>query len=313
MNVTDWTKASAELESLLKKGSDVHLRDLLAAVYYRDGRVAEAQKLAVQLIKEEPQDTDARMLKGAIHLDKREYTPASQEFDQVLHFTPDSAPALYFLALASYGEGKEQLAQQQMERSLNLKKELLPARVWLIDFNLKRGSSSVALDLARSAPGRQEYAPEIVILRALCEPLTPLDSEQQKSLLRALLLRPQFITEYQNLGMFTLLRKYGNPFREPLEKVAKKRPELLSVERLLTTILEAQGKQDEVLAQVQKKLAANPNSPMVLLALAKLQMGRGELKGARINLERALAFTPDDPALLARMAELEVTEISPPP
>ncbi len=305
MNIADWPKATAELEALVKKQPDPNSRGLLAAVYYRGGRLADSQKLVAQLIEENNQDANAHLLNGLMHLDAREYDVAASEFEHILHYRADSASAQYLLALASYGAGKEQLAQQQMERALELNHELLPARLWLVDYHLRRGSVSVALDLARGAPGRQAYAPEIIIMTALCDPLTPLNPQQQVALQRALLARPRLIPAYENLGMITLLRKYGTPLREQLEAVAEKHPELRAVRALVLTILEAQGKQDQVIAQMQKKVAANPKSSLDLLTLAKLQIRRGDLQAARANLERAMAIEPDNPAMMARMAELE--------
>ncbi len=245
------------------------------------------------------------MLSGVIHLDKREYDPAVAEFQQVLHFEADSAPAMYLLALGSYGVGKEITALQNMERALRKDNQLLPARLWLIDYHLKRGSSGVSLDPARGVPESQASAPEIVIFTALCDPEAELNREQRNRLFRALLARPQFIAGYQNLGMATLLRKYGTPWREELQAAIKKNPKLQAAQSLALTILEAQGKQDQVISEIQKKITANPRSSTYLVEMATIQLKTRDFRAARANLDRALAVDPANPAALARLADLE--------
>ncbi len=51
VSVADWPKAIIELESLVKKKPDTHSRNLLAAVYYRGGRLADAEKLIAQFAR----------------------------------------------------------------------------------------------------------------------------------------------------------------------------------------------------------------------------------------------------------------------
>ncbi len=308
INMSDWNAAIAELERLRTRFPDVVTRNLLAASYYRSGRWAEAEALARQLISENDHNREAHMLLGALHLGHRDYDEAAQQFNHVLHDAPDSATALYFLAMASYGAGKEALALQQMEKALDLRKDLLPARIWLIDHHLKRGSNGVALELVRGAPGRQAYAPEIILYRDLCDPLAGLSAEQIAALRRALLLRPRFISEYENLGMFTLLRKYGGDLERPLDTVAQKHPELRSVQQLLMRILEAQGKQQQEIAMLERRIALQPNSVPNLLAVAHLLISQGKKKDARDELDKAARLEPYNPGVLARFAELEVSE-----
>jgi Flp pilus assembly protein TadD len=70
-------------------------------------------------------------------------------------------------------------------------------------------------------------------------------------------------------------------------------------------ILEAQGKLDLLMAQVQKQVAANPKSVADLLVLARLQIKRGELNAARATLSKASAVEPDNTEVLVRSAEVE--------
>jgi len=305
MNLSDWPKAAAELEPLVKKNPDANSRGLLAAVYYRGGRRADAKKLADQLIQENNRDANAHLLSGLLRMDAREYDLAAADFDHVLSYQADSAAAQYFLALAAYGAGKEHVAQQEMEQALKLNRALLPARLWLMDYHLRHGSKEVVLNLVRQTPEGQLSTPEVVVANLLCNSDTDLSPEQQNELQRALLARPSLIMSYPNQGMTKLLRKYGSSLRAQLEAAVKKNPQLRAAQALLLTVLEAEGKQDQALAQVQRQVTANPKSPVDLLTLARLQIERGDLAGARTTLGKAGAIQPDNPEVMARMAVVE--------
>jgi Flp pilus assembly protein TadD len=192
-----------------------------------------------------------------------------------------------------------------MEHSLKLSNDFLPARLWLIDYYLRRGSNDVGLNLARTAPESQRGAPEIVIMMALCDPVADLGLEQQAALRRALLLRPSFITNYADQGITTLLRRYGGPLLDQLDTIVKKFPEFRSAHALLLTVMEAQGKPDQVITEVQKQVAANPKSFSDLLVLARLQIKRGEFKPARATLDKASELQPENPEVMIRIAEVE--------
>jgi Flp pilus assembly protein TadD len=121
---------------------------------------------------------------------------------------------------------------------------------------------------------------------------------------RALLERPQFITAYQNLGMTTLLKKYGAPLRAQLEAMVKKSPEYRPAQTVLVTVLEAQGHLAQAVEQVEKQVAANPKSADALLTLARLQLQQGHMDQGRATLDRVAALQPQNPEVLVRRAEI---------
>jgi Flp pilus assembly protein TadD len=62
---------------------------------------------------------------------------------------------------------------------------------------------------------------------------------------------------------------------------------------------------DQALAQLQKQVAANPQSAEALIALARLQVDRGQREEGRATLERAAALQPQNPEVMVRRAEVE--------
>ena len=213
---------SARPGSQDQKDPTVLLRESLAEVYYLAGRRADAQKVAEELIKENNQDVRARLLKGMMHVNQQQYDDAVTEFTHVLYFQPDLVPAHYWLAVASMATNNEQVALQHMERALQLNKGMLRARIWIIQYDLDRGSKDAAFSLAREAPDSQQTAPELRLVRAICSADGQLSPEQQVDFQQAILAEPSLVMTYANRGLVPLLRQYGAaPVRDQLEAVVK--------------------------------------------------------------------------------------------
>ncbi len=305
MSVSDWHNATNELERLVKKSPDNQTRNMLADVYFFTGRRADALKLTDQLISENNQDTRARMRRGMMLLQGQQYEDAVGEFTHVLYYQSDLAPAHYFLASASMSTGNEQIALQHMDRALQLSKAMIPARLWLIDYHFSRGDREGALALARETPESQKETPEFVVIRVICGGETTLTLDQQSEFQRALLAKPKLILDYADVGLAPYLKLYGGPVRDQLEQLVKTRPDFRPAQSILTKMLEAQGKQDQALAELAKRVEANPKSYGDLIALAKLQVKTGRLPQARDTLQKANLVRASAADVMLGMEEID--------
>jgi tetratricopeptide (TPR) repeat protein len=305
VNIGDWPEAVTEVERLAKKNKDAGTRNMLAEVYYFAGRRGDALKLTQQLIDENNQDTRARMLRGMLLLNTQQFDSAIGEFTHVLYYQSDLAPAHYFLAVASMATGAEQIALQHMERALQINKGMVSARLWLIDYHFKRGDKTAALNLAREAPEKQQSMPEFVVIRAVCSGEPNLTLDQQSQLQNALLAKPGLIMDYADVGLAPFLKLYGGPVRDQLEAAVKSNPNFRPAQAVLTKILEAQGKQEQALAEMTKKVAANPKSFADLILLAKLQVKAGHLPAARDTLQKANLLKAGSPDVMLGMEQID--------
>ncbi len=305
MNIGDWPNAVNELERLVKKNPGAQMRNTLAEIYYLSGRRSDALKLTEQLIASNNQDTRAHLLHGMLLLASQQYETAIGEFTHVLYYQSDLAPAHYFLGVASMATGNEEVALQHMERALQINKGMISARLWLIDYFFRRGNKEAVLNLAREAPTAQKATPDLVVLRAICRDDTSLNLDQQAELQKALLAKPALILEYADRGLSPLLRLYGGPVRDQLEAAVKSNPNFQPAQTVLTKLLEAQGKQDQALAEAAQKAAANPKSYGDLIALAKLQVKTGRLPVARETLQKANLLQPNGPDVMLGLEEID--------
>jgi Flp pilus assembly protein TadD len=89
-------------------------------------------------------------------------------------------------------------------------------------------------------------------------------------------------------------------FRKAL-KIDPKNTDL--VDSLVTALLEAKD-YDNARQIVDVALETNANNPRLLSMQGKIQLGRGDVAGARATLERAVAADPNDAASRETLAEL---------
>src|SRR5262249_16592449 len=80
-----------------------------------EGNLAESDKAIGMILKKNPADFDAHLLRGQVHRAKSESPEAIQEFQTVLKLEPRSARARYELALAYLQAGNVQQARAELK------------------------------------------------------------------------------------------------------------------------------------------------------------------------------------------------------
>ena len=160
----------------------------------------------------------------------------------------------------------------------------------LADYYLKHGEPSNALAIYRKI---SELDPQSINVHVKLADLYSQNNQTAEAL-----------KEYDRVGRLLLKRgmldEAVQVFRKAL-KIDPKNTEL--VDSLVTALLEA--KDFENARQiVEAALEGNANSARLLAMLGKIQIGRGDVAGARATLERAIAADPAESGARETMAEL---------
>ena len=113
------------------------------------GRRAEAAELNAQILKEAPQDPDARGLAATLLLDKGQAEKAITELQAVVTSAPDNPVARFDLGRAYAAKGDGEAARQAFEKSLEVKPDYLLPRLALAKLQLSRGEFDASLKSAR--------------------------------------------------------------------------------------------------------------------------------------------------------------------
>ena len=120
-------------------------------VLMAEGKRSEAADLNQQILKDNPEDNDAKDLEATLLLDKGEILKAMTELQAVVNRAPDNPVAHYQLGRAHAARREYEQARQQFEKALELQPSNLQARLALAQLELTRGEFDAALKTAQQA------------------------------------------------------------------------------------------------------------------------------------------------------------------
>ena len=306
----------------------------------RQGKRNEAAEINRQILKENPEDNDAKGLEASLLLDSGDVNRALQELQAVVTRAPDNPVARYNLGRAHAALGQYEQARQMFQKAIDLRPDYLLARLALAQLEVGRGEYEAALKAAEAvlAIDRGNVNARLIESAALMGQKKYEDSRQLLG--EMLKVNPNSPDVLFQLGVADLAEnKYkeaGDSFRKAYElNPANARGLMGMVETLM-----AQKKADEALKLLTTESAKNPNRldlqvqlgntavragkydlavqyfQKVLDAMDKnskargdlyLRIGetyrlKGDLQDATVALQKAREFAPNNVAVLSTLA-----------
>jgi tetratricopeptide (TPR) repeat protein len=119
-------------------------------VLMRQGKRAEAAEVNASILKDDPNDNDARGLSATFMLDRGDVSKALSELQAVVTRAPDNPVARYNLGRAHHAMGEWEQARQQFQKAIELRPDYLAARLGLAQLQVSRGEFDAALKTAES-------------------------------------------------------------------------------------------------------------------------------------------------------------------
>ena len=255
-------EASAILDKLA--GSKEHYalaKARLAALDYSQGRAAEAHKTLDEILKREPTNRTALLLKARLLF-------IEKKFDEALPFaraaaTADSANASdgYFVVAQIYlSKGRIEEALDALRQVLKLDPRSAPAQLALARLYAARGEKQPAIEFAQQAVA-----------------MAPADPDARLTLVRALLATGD--TERAEKQIATLLAQF---------------PKSALVHVQIGALYLARKDQPGARAAFTRALALDAASPEALAGLVTLDLGARNASAALGRVEARLRAAPDD-------------------
>jgi tetratricopeptide (TPR) repeat protein len=127
----------------------VTYQKLMIEVLTREGKRAEAAQINQEVLKDNPNDPDAKSLEATLLLDKGDILNAMNELQGVVNRAPDNPVAHYELGRAHAARGEYEQARQQFERALELQPNNVRARIALAQLELVSQQYDAALKTAQ--------------------------------------------------------------------------------------------------------------------------------------------------------------------
>jgi tetratricopeptide (TPR) repeat protein len=119
-------------------------------VLMRQGKRSEAAELAKQILRERPNDPDARGLAANLLLDKGDLNGALAEFQALAVGAPENPLVHYNLGRVHAARGEWEAARYEFDKCIELKADFVPARLMLAQLQVSRGEFD---DASKTAGG----------------------------------------------------------------------------------------------------------------------------------------------------------------
>ena len=312
-------------------------RDQLAALDIQTGKTEEAGKLVAEVLKENPTDNQALLLRGQMSLAKGDANSAIADFRSVLKDQPDSVPVITLLAKAHLANKEPQLAKSTLSDALAKYPDNPNLRMAMADFLTANKDYDGALREVEAALVITPKDPRIYEAKAEIQAAKNDLGGAEATLLKFTTAYPDQAMAYYHLGqIYQAQKKYDQAIAE-FELALSKSPKSIEPLSAMVNVLMVQGKGDKAAARVnqaiqaapdnfmpqlllgevyanQKKQAEaegafrkaiqiNPKASAAYLDLANLSLAHGDAKTAIQTLQQGLVAVPDDARLSIALAE----------
>ena len=302
---------SAYREIIELAGSDpqaLRARTQLAGLLLAADRAEEAEALAAEVLAEDARDADALLVRAAIALRRDDPERAISDLRALLRDTQDSVAALRLLAQAHAQKQDMALAQDALEKAIEMAPSDPAAYLQLANLRAQNGDMDGALmvleRLLAQAPENTAAQIAMARIRLGQQDIDALNRTAQ----RVLGSRPEHGLGYYLKGI--VLQRQGKldasveQFETALEK-APGAPEPLVALARSHLALDQPDKAEQYLRQL---LADDPSNIMAINLLGEIYFASKRFAEAREQYAEAILVRPSSPLAYVRMAALQVRE-----
>src|ERR1035437_2342517 len=270
------------------KAKTTYLKRIIE-VLMRQGKRAEAAEVNKGILKDDPNDPDARGLAATFLLDQGEIAKAISELQAVVTRAPDNPVARYNLGRAHAARGEWAQARLMFQKAIDLRADYVLARLALAQLSVSRGEFDAAYkeaDEVIQKYDRNNMNARLIQSAALVGQKRFNDS---RTLLGAMLkANPSSPDVYFQLGVVNLAE---NKFKEAEDSFRRSYELNPANPRGLMGIVEtdlAQNKPDAAMDLLQGEARKAPNRMDLLLAMGNTAVRAGRYDEAVANFQKLL-------------------------
>ncbi|XXF80328.1 tetratricopeptide repeat protein [Myxococcaceae bacterium GXIMD 01537] len=291
----------------LAPGLDASIQKQLADVYRRDGHPAQAIS-TLQGLRDADQLTDPELLMLA-RLQARERDPegAFQTLGAILRERPDDVEAKLVEAEILLLKGEELLAAKLMDRLIEQNPSLVAARLMRARYFLNSGFAQEAeKDLGRVAVADADR-PEVVTLKARVLAALGRHEEAVAALTRAVEADPRDVESLSQLAEAKVLQEHYDEAQQLVDKALRLKPQFARALYVRGRVQEARGRVRDAEESYRYALTSDAGLAQVYSRLWRLHDEAGRKDEATGALEQLFFLgeaTPEEKvALAAKYAE----------
>jgi len=270
----------------------INARLRIAAIDVAARRFDNASRLVAEVIKENPRDNDALILRGNIALEKNDPAAAIADLRAVLRDQPRAVGLLRTLARAHIANGEAALAEESLRTAMEAAPADTAVRVELGQLLSQsgRGEQAVAL-LEEAVKQKPDSVPaREALVRAY---IAANDLESARRAAEDLKLAgPTLATGPFLSGMVAYAQHRYEDAQRELDKALELQPNAMDALTAITRLDIDRGRTPQAVARLQARIAADPKNPLVSNMLGEVFVGAKEPAKAVDVLSQTIQTAP---------------------
>lgn len=343
MRLSDYDRAIQQFEAGVQRYPDQkgEYRFRIAEVLASQDRMAEALRVAEQVLEEDPDNDRARVLHGALRIqggDPEAVREAIEELESVVPRMRDNAVLRYSLGRAYFTQGNLDRALVEFQEAARLRSDYVPPRIAMGAIYLVKDQPATAAQLAeevlkiypRNLPGRLMRSNALLDLREYNQARQAIEtilseypsSRDAQFLLATLNFRERKYKDAERIlrglheaspqdsrGMTGLVQVYvaqGRPdlAQQVLGEEIEKAPDSLGLRMANANVAVQAENYDQAIAEYDRILVARPNSDRVHLQMGTAHYKAGDFTQAETHYRKASELNPKNLTANLRLALL---------
>jgi tetratricopeptide (TPR) repeat protein len=264
----------------------------VAAVEYSQNRKEKAHGTIDEVLKREPKNADALLMKSRFLLAENRTEEALPLVESAVQADPRSIQGHYALGGIHAAQRQYEEAIKAFQEVLKLNPRAVPAQLQLSRLELLRGGTEESRRLAQEAVSAQPENPiaRLTLARSL---LASGETARAESEMADLLQKyPNAAPVQSQMGLVQLARNDRSAARRSFERATALDPNYLEGLAGLVTVDVTEGRHADARARVEAQLAKQPDNPALLMLAARVYASTKDLPKAEQSLRRAIEVNP---------------------
>lgn len=308
-SIGDLEKATTEFGTL----STQYPKDLNVKMDYIDlllkqNKVEEARKLDDEILKKNPKDSGALLLRGRIESLNGQFVEAISTLQDALKDSPEHAFGHYELGLAFSQTGDWGRAEQEWREAIKLQPRMMEAQLALAQIAVRKNDRELLSQTAEQIIIGLPFDPRGYILRADTESAAKQETAAETDINKAISVAPQNPLGYVAMGHWFARQDKFRDAQKYYEQALDRDPNQFAALDGLVAILVKQKQNAEAQKRIEQQLLKAPNNDSYYTLLARLQAGSNDLPGAQASLQKAVSLNKNNVAALALLSRVEVNQ-----
>jgi len=278
------------------------LAQVLASQDPDDARIIT---LLDEVLKENPRDNDALLLKGKLEVRRGNYVDAIANLRSVLKDQPNSAEVLQLLAAAHLANGERELARDTMLRAVEANPGDNELRLSLVQLLVKDDKPDEAMEQVEEVLKRDQYQETALAMKyeLLGRKGDTAGMEQVAKLMQAG--APEKEEGYLREAQLRFAQGDYDAALNIVNRVLEKSPDSVAALIAKSDTLAAKKEFAQAIKAAEKLQQVSPESGEGYYRKGRLLVAQGDDAAALAEYEAALQKAPDSPLVLGSLIELE--------